>query len=214
MGKLSFSDMLVRIAKILLAYYFVCPMIFILLWGAIFDFLLNMIEYWDIVSMRQSTRFFIEMFMQIPLAFVFAVLQSIRDGYRDSFYGRYSLKTYSLIAFGSAVVCFFADPIVKAIKPKFNVCPVGHIFLKLGLPYTLCSAIFFATLCALIILFYFLGRRRALYENAEAVYKTEKSVAEEEAKKKAENSPYTVPSSSQPVQRKTGTWRDSVRMDE
>ena len=44
MGKLSFSDMLVRIAKILFAYYYVCPMIFILLWGAIFDFLLNMIE--------------------------------------------------------------------------------------------------------------------------------------------------------------------------
>ncbi|MBQ4628874.1 MAG: hypothetical protein IJB44_07325 [Clostridia bacterium] len=214
MGKLSFSDMLVRIAKILLAYYYVCPMLFILLFGAIFDFLLNVIEYFDIVSMRESTRFFIEMFLQIPLAFVFAVLQSIRDGYRDSFYGRYSLKTYSLIAFGSAVVCFFADPIVKAIKPKFNVCPVGHVFLKLGLPYTLCSAIFFATLCGLIILFYFIGRRRALYENAEAIYKIEKSVAEEEAKKKVEKSPYTVPSSSQPVQRKTGTWRDSVRTDQ
>ena len=210
MGKLSFSDMLVRIAKILLAYYFVCPMIFILLWGAIFDFLLNMIEYWDIVSMRQSTRFFIEMFMQIPLAFVFAVLQSIRDGYRDSFYGRYSLKTYSLIAFGSAVVCFFADPIVKVIKPKFNVCPVGHVFLQLGLPYTLCSAIFFATLCGLIILFYFIGRRRALYENSEAILKTEQSVAEEEKQKKLKDLPYTP----QPEQRKTGTWRDSVRNDE
>ena len=96
MGKLSFSDMLVRIAKIFLGYFYVCPMIFILLYGAIADSLLNILGRFDIFDISARTRFLIEMLMQFPLTFVFPILQSIRDGYRDSFYGRYSLKTFSI----------------------------------------------------------------------------------------------------------------------
>lgn len=210
MGKLSFSDMLVRIAKIFLAYFYVCPMIFILLFGTIFDFALNAIEYFDFVNISQRTRFLIEMYIQFPLTFIFPVMQSIRDGYRDSFYGRYSLKTYSIIAAASAVIYVIADPIIKMFKPRFNACPVGHIFAKLALPYTLSSIVYFGIMCGLIILFYWLGRRRALYENQEAVFKTEQSVAEEEKQKKIKDLPYTP----QVEPRKTGTWRDSISRDE
>lgn len=90
------------------------------------------------------------------------------------------------------------------------MCPVGHVFVKLALPYTFSTIVYFGVMCGLIILFYWLGRKRALYENAEAVYKTEKSIAEEEKQKKLKDLPYTP----QPEQRKTWTWRDSVNRDE
>lgn len=194
MGKLSKLSLLVRIAKIFFCFYYFFPFLSALLFGTIVDFILG------IFQVEEETRLFIALLVQIPIAFVIPSMYAMREGYRDSFYGRYSFRLYLLITAGSMLIYIVTDRLTN-----LNVCPISPVFIKLGLSNGLFSTLFFFVMCALVLLCYFIGRRNALSENAEAVYKTEKSVAEEEKK---------VDTQSIPEKTKTGTWRDSVRGDE
>jgi hypothetical protein len=195
MGKLSKLSLLIRILKIFFCYFYFFPIFPAMLFGYIVDFILGVFQVED------ETRLFIALLVQIPIAFVVSCMYAMREGYRDSFYGRYSFRLYLLANVGSMIVYIAADRLTE-----LNVCPISSVFIKLGLSNELFSTLFFIAMCALVLLCYFIGRMNALNENAEAVYKTENSVAKEKAAK-SETQALTE-------KKKTGTWRDSVRGDD
>ncbi|MBQ2720699.1 MAG: hypothetical protein IJF23_04105 [Clostridia bacterium] len=200
MGKLSFTAFLVRAAKISLGYFIIIPIFFGLLCEGFFSLL-------EIFDLKETTKNSITVIVQIVLTFLPAITQSMRDGYRDSFYGRYSLLSYLLIPLTAAVVFISVDQL-----PNVNICPIINVLIYFRLDPENFSILYFLFMFALTVLFYFLGRRYALYENAEAVYKTEKSVDEEEKRKKEQKT--SEKNTSLPEPRKTGTWRDSINRDE